>query len=64
MATVTMLAKDEPLPQRYFDHPLGGGGAITATATSGRPHSNLIYRKPDDASLELVRLGPHGELGL
>jgi addiction module RelE/StbE family toxin len=22
--TVTMLVKDEPLPRRYFDHPLGG----------------------------------------
>ena len=22
--TVTMLAKDEPLRRRYFDHPLGG----------------------------------------
>jgi len=24
LETVTMLAKDEPLPRRYFDHPLGG----------------------------------------
>jgi mRNA interferase YafQ len=24
LATVTMLAKDEPLPRRYFDHALGG----------------------------------------
>ena len=23
-ATVTLLAKDEPLPRRYFDHPLSG----------------------------------------
>jgi mRNA interferase YafQ len=24
MAAVRVLAKDEPLPRRYFDHPLGG----------------------------------------
>jgi hypothetical protein len=24
LATVNMLAKDEPLPHRDFDHPLGG----------------------------------------
>ena len=24
LETVTMLAKDEPLPRRYFDHPLSG----------------------------------------
>jgi len=24
LATVNMPAKDEPLPHRYFDHPLGG----------------------------------------
>jgi mRNA interferase YafQ len=29
-----------------------------------RPDLILIYRKPDDASLELVRLGSHSELGL
>jgi mRNA interferase YafQ len=34
LATVTMLAKDEPLPRRYFDHPLGDSGVITAIATS------------------------------
>jgi mRNA interferase YafQ len=29
-----------------------------------RPDLVLIYRKPDDASLELVRLGSHSELTL
>ena len=33
-----------------------------AIATSVR--NSLIYRKPDDDSLELVRLGSHSELGL
>ncbi len=29
-----------------------------------RPDLVLIYRKPDNDSLELVRLGSHSELGL
>jgi len=58
LETVAMLAKDEPLPRRYFDHPLSGEWS------DHRPDLILIYRKPDDASLELVRLGSHSELGL
>jgi mRNA interferase YafQ len=34
LETVNMLANDEPLPRRYFDHPSAARGAITATATS------------------------------
>jgi mRNA interferase YafQ len=29
-----------------------------------RPDLVLIYRKPDDQTLQLVRLGSHSELGL
>ena len=29
-----------------------------------RPDWVFIYRKPDESSLELVRLGSHSELGL
>ena len=29
-----------------------------------RPDLVLIYRKPDDDTLQLVRLGSHGELGM
>ncbi|MCW5584238.1 MAG: type II toxin-antitoxin system mRNA interferase toxin, RelE/StbE family, partial [Gammaproteobacteria bacterium] len=29
-----------------------------------KPDLVLIYRKPDDDTLELVRLGSHSELGL
>jgi mRNA interferase YafQ len=58
-----MLLKDEPLPRRYFDHPLGGEWSDYRDCHI-RPDFILIYRKPDDASLELVRLGSHSELGL
>ena len=63
LETVAMLAKDEPLLRRYFDHPLSGEWSDHRDCHI-RPDLILIYRKPDDASLELVRLGSHSELGL
>jgi mRNA interferase YafQ len=63
LETVAILAKDEPLPRRYFDHPLSGEWSDHRDCHI-RPDLILIYRKPDDASLELVRLGSHSELGL
>ena len=63
MEAVTMLAKDEPLPQRYFDHPLTGEW-IDHRDCHIRPDLILIYRKPDETTLELVRLDSHSELGL
>jgi mRNA interferase YafQ len=63
LETVAMLAKDEPLPHRYFDHPLTGDWNDHRDCHI-RPDLILIYRKPDDTSLELVRLGSHSELGL
>jgi hypothetical protein len=38
-------------------------GAIFAIVIF-KPDLILIYRKPDAASLELVRIGSHSELGL
>ena len=61
--TFNVLAKDEMLPQRYFDHPLGGEWNDHRDCHI-RPDLILIYRKPDAAGLELVRLGSHSELGL
>jgi mRNA interferase YafQ len=63
LATVALLAKDELLPRRYFDHPLGGEWNDHRDCHI-RPDLILIYRKPDETSLELVRLGSHSELGL
>jgi mRNA interferase YafQ len=62
LEAVTMLAKDEPLPRRYFDHPLSGEWRDHCDCHI-RPDLVLIYRKPNDANLELVRLGSHSELG-
>ncbi len=63
LETVNALAKDQPLPLRYFDHPLGGEWNDHRDCHI-RPDLILIYRKPDAATLELVRLGSHSELGL
>lgn len=57
------LQKDEPLPERYRDHPLSGEWAGFRDCHI-RPDLILIYEKPDDTTLRLVRLGSHSELGL
>ena len=63
MEVVDMLTADEPLPRRNFDHALTGDWSDHRDCLL-RPDLVLIYRKPDGASLELVRLGSHSELGL
>jgi mRNA interferase YafQ len=63
MEVVNLLADDTPLPRRNFDHPLSGEWNDHRDCHI-RPDLVLIYRKPDDESLELVRLGSHSELGL
>lgn len=63
MEAVNLLAADRPLPRRNFDHPLSGEWSDHRDCHI-RPDLVLIYRKPDDDGLELVRLGSHRELGL
>jgi mRNA interferase YafQ len=62
LQAITMLANDQPLPRRYFDHPLSGEW-MDHRDCHIRPDLVLIYRKPDEMMLELVRLGSHSELG-
>jgi mRNA interferase YafQ len=62
MEVVNLLAADQPLPRRNVDHPLSGEWKDFRDCHI-RPDLILIYRKPDDVSLELVRLGSHSELG-
>ena len=63
MAVVDLLATDATLPHRNFDHPLSGEWGDFRDCHL-KPDLILIYRKPDAASVELVRLGSHSELGL
>lgn len=60
---VKMLAADIALPRRHFDHPLSGEWRDHRDCHV-RPDLVLIYRKPDDKNLDLVRLGSHSELGI
>ena len=60
---VNLLADDQQLPARHFDHALAGEWNDHRDCHL-RPDLVLIYRKPDDESLELVRLGSHSEFGL
>jgi mRNA interferase YafQ len=46
---VALLAKDEPLPRRYFDHPLGGEWNDHRDCHI-KPDLILIYRKPERRS--------------
>ena len=57
------LAYDLPLDERYRDHALTGRWAKHRDCHV-RPDLVLIYQKPDDDTLRLVRLGSHSELGL
>jgi mRNA interferase YafQ len=63
MDVVNLLAAGTSLPHRSFDHPLSGEWSDHRDCHI-RPDLVLIYRKPDNDSLELVRLGSHSELGL
>jgi mRNA interferase YafQ len=60
---VSLLAADARLPNRYRDHALAGDWQDHRDCHL-RPDLVLIYRKPDAATLELVRLGSHSELSL
>jgi mRNA interferase YafQ len=59
--TTDLLKVDIPLPDRYSDHQLSGNLGDCRECHI-RPDLLLIYRKPDDSTLELVRLGSHSEL--
>lgn len=61
-SVIDLLAADEPLPQRFADHPLGGEWSDHRDCHV-RPDLVLIYRKVGAEKLQLVRLGSHSELG-
>ena len=59
---IEALASDEPLESRHRDHALTGDWRDHRDCHV-KPDLVLIYRKPDDDTLQLVRLGSHAELG-
>src|SRR5260370_41795917 len=62
-AVVQVLRADGTLDQQHCDHPLSGKWKDHRDCHV-RPDLVLIYRKPDESTLTLVRLGSHSELGL
>ncbi|MGA7124419.1 MAG: type II toxin-antitoxin system YafQ family toxin [Polyangiaceae bacterium] len=60
---MTALANDKPLAEKYRDHALTGEWKDYRDCHI-KPDLVLIYRKPDEEVLQLVRLGSHSELGL
>ncbi|HEX8062385.1 MAG TPA: type II toxin-antitoxin system YafQ family toxin [Allosphingosinicella sp.] len=60
---VRALADDEPLDAKHRDHALTGDWKDHRDCHV-KPDLVLIYRKPDDETLQLVRLGSHAELSL
>ncbi len=57
------LVADQPLEVRYRDHALTGEWKDHRDCHI-KPDLVLIYQKPDDETLRLVRIGSHSELGL
>ncbi|WP_313352217.1 type II toxin-antitoxin system YafQ family toxin [Paracoccus sp. (in: a-proteobacteria)] len=57
------LMNDEPLESRHRDHALTGDWKDHRDCHV-KPDLVLIYRLPDDETLQLVPLGSHSELGL
>ena len=63
LSVVTLLVADTSLPAKNNDHVLTGAWTDHRDCHI-KPDLVLIYRKPDNETLELVRLGSHSELGL
>lgn len=59
---VEALARNQPLEARHHDHALSGEWSDHRDCHV-KPDLILIYQKPDDATLRLIRLGSHSELG-
>ena len=63
LGIVNALANDRPLAERHHDHALAGEWKDYRDCHV-KPDLILIYRKPDEKGLQLVRLGSHAELSL
>jgi mRNA interferase YafQ len=62
-AIVMALANDRALAEKHRDHALTGDWKDFRDCHI-KPNLVLIYGKPNDTTLQLVRLGSHSELGL
>ena len=58
---VSLLAEDRPLQEKHRDHSLSINWKDHRECHL-KPDLLLIYKKPDDKTLRLVRLGSHSQL--
>lgn len=63
LLVIKLLAENEPLKVQWRDHAQTGQWRNCRDCHI-KPDLVLIYRKPDDETLELLRLGSHAELRL
>ncbi len=58
---VALLAEDRSLPDKHRDHGLGSNWKHHRECHL-KPDLLLIYKRPDDETLRLERMGSHSEL--
>lgn len=61
LEVLALLMEDVPLPAKYQDHKLSGDWD-GCRECHVKPDLLLVYEKPDEETLYLVRLGSHSEL--
>ena len=61
LAALSFLATDQLMPERFHDHPLTGE-YTNHRECHLKPDLLLIYKKPDELTLRLVRVGSHSEV--
>jgi mRNA interferase YafQ len=62
-SVIQLLQRDIQLPTHYCDHALIGDWKDHRDCHI-KPDLILLYRKPDEIILQLVRLGSHSQLSL
>ena len=60
---LALLVKDVPLTEKFTDHAMSGDWKDYRDCHI-KPDLVLIYQKPDNDTLRLVRLGSHAKLGI
>ena len=63
ISVLRLLVAGKSLPVKLRDHPLTGEWSDHRDCHI-KPDLVLIYRLPDEQTVQLVRLGSHSELGL
>lgn len=63
ITVLKLLLDDASIPEKYFDHAMIGNWNDHRNCHI-RPDLILLYRLPNDDTLQLVRLGSHSELSI